>query len=452
MPTCIIIGGGAAGLFAAARLGTVPGLEVLIIEGQESPGRKLLITGSGQCNLTNTAPLERFLSSYGAREQGRFLRTALHGVGPEAVMSFFRGRGIDLLVREDGKVFPASLRARDVLDALFAAVRDSGARIVTGRRVSSVRRDGGFRVTAGTDGWEEILTADCVLLAAGGASYPETGSRGDGCGIAAALGHRIEPTRPALSPIRIARYPFAGLAGLALRNVRLTLWKEGGGDPAGRRAPGARGLAAGVASGGSGALPVPSYPPAGMRKGPEAEGDLLFAHRWITGPAILRLSRFADPGDLITMNWSGVPNAEAFLAEFPAMLRASAGKPVGTLIGRIGAPKRFPGEILRRSGIGEEERCGTIAKDRARALATLIAALPLEVEGPVGWHAAMVTAGGVALGEVDPKSMESRLVPGLFFAGEVLDIDGETGGFNLQAAFSTADLAARAIRRRYGGG
>jgi len=397
-----VIGGGAAGLMAAAFL--PPSIETVIFERGGRPGRKLLLSGSGRCNFTHRGNPEDLIPRYG--DNGRFLRPALYEFPPDALIEFFAARGLPAVVREDGKVFPASCRARDVLDLLLRAA--SGARLMPGARVTEVARTAsGFLITA--EGL--VAEADSVVLATGGVSYPGTGSSGDGLDIARRLGHRIVPPRPALCGAASGGFSF--LAGNGFPGVGAALFRNG-------------------------------------RVARRGSGDLLFTHAGVSGPLGLNLARHILPGDILAFNFLHPGDPEEFLSGFASIVKREPSGKTGSLLAGFPLSRALADFMLAAAGISREKRRGDLSGQEMRRLGELLVRFPVPVESVEGFDAAMVTAGGVALGEVNPKTLESRIVPGLHFAGEVLDIDGDTGGYNLHAAFATGRLAALSIARRTG--
>ncbi len=400
----VVVGGGPAGLFCAARLPA--DRTVVVLERMPEPGRKLLLTGSGQANLTHEGDLAAFLGRYG--DHGRFLRHALRAFPNTALAAWFADHGVPLETRPDGKVFPVSRRADDVLEALRAACRESGVRIVRGARVRTVERaDDGFVVGVAGGVWH----SGAVVLATGGASYPETGSTGDGYRLARALGHTVVEPRPALAPVEPGPYAFADLAGVSVPDAGLRVVRGGRQVAAGR-------------------------------------GDLLFTHTGLSGPGVLDLSRDIRPGDLLIIAFVPGLSPEALDARLVQLCSERGATRLRAVLAPFGLPERLLRCLLVEARLPEEMTGARLDRDGRRRLAGVLGGLPFTVARVGGFSAAMATAGGVALDEVSPKTMESALVPGLFFAGEVLDIDGDTGGYNLQAAFSTAALAAATLARR----
>ena len=404
----VVVGGGPAGLFCAARL--PPDRAVVVLERMAEPGRKLLLSGSGQANLTHEGDLAAFLDRYG--EHGRFLRHALRSFSNTALAAWFAEHGVPLETRSDGKVFPVSRRADDVLEALRAACRENGVQIVRNARVRTVERDNdGFAVGVAGKRWQ----AASVVLATGGASYPETGSTGDGYRLARALGHTVVEPRPALAPVEPEPYAFADLSGVSVPGAGLRVVRDGRQVAAGR-------------------------------------GDLLFTHTGLSGPGVLDLSRSLRPGDQLVVSFVSLSPPETLDTRLVRLCAERGAARLPAALAPLGLPERLLRRLLAEVGIPEETTGARLDRNGRRRLVGALGGLSFAVGHVGGFSVAMTTAGGVALDEVNPKTMESRLVPNLFFAGEVLDIDGDTGGYNLQAAFSTGALAAAAMARRPAGG
>jgi len=404
--TVIVIGAGPAGLMAAGEAAG-GGAAVTLLDGEDRPGKKLLLTGKGRCNLSNTLPLERFLEGFGAN--GVFLRNACHRFFSLELREFFSGIGVETAIERGGRIYPAVGGAAAVRDALLAWIGKRGVQLLTGRRVTRVTRepDGRFLV-AGT-GFAEH--ADRVVLAVGGASYPQTGSRGDGYRIAAALGHHVVAPRPALVPL-VCREPFfKRLAGLKLRNVKL--------------------------------VARPDDHPA-----IESFGEVHATPFGISGPAVFPVSAkigalaAASPVPLLINLKPGLDAAtlEARVErEMNSLASRTTAAALATLLPRQLIPIFL--EVAGLDGALAAVKAGRAARVKIREL---LQGFPCTATGTLPIAHGMATAGGVELREVQPLTMGSRLVPGLFFAGEVLDLDGDTGGYNLQAAFTTGHLAGKA--------
>ncbi len=412
----IVIGGGAAGLMAAGRAAQ-DGASVLLLEKMARPGRKLSITGNGRGNLTNTAPLPDFLRHF--RAGSGFLRAAFGQFFSADLLALLDSIGVRAVVEEDGRVFPARGDAGDVADRLAGWARASGVTIQAGTRVTALRVEAGAirgveAVREGEDA-ARFYPAAAVILATGGASYPGTGSSGDGFRLAAAAGHTIVPPRPALVPLVTAGEVAPQLQGLSLRDARPALWIAG-------------------------------------RKAAESGGDVLFTHYGLSGPAILRLSRDAvaalDARQPVEVRIDLFPALDdsALDARLLALLADHPRQQVHNLLGEL-LPERLIPVLLGLADIPPETAGGQLPAANRRRLRGLLKGLPFGVTGQRGFKEAIVTAGGVDTREIDPRTLGSRRVAGLYLAGEVLDIDADTGGFNLQAAFSTGWVAGRAAAR-----
>jgi len=403
-----IIGAGPAGLMAAISAAQ-SGARVSLFEKNALPGRKLLLTGNGRCNLTNRMAIDEYPARY--FDNGKFLIKALYAFGPEDTERFFEEAGVRLIEEAGGRVFPASGRASDILDALTERASRLGVRLIETESVLDIRRNRAGRVAKmiTTDGTHEV---DACVLATGGNSYPTTGSSGDGVVIASRIGHTVVPPRPSLAPIDIVPEQLPKIPGVSLGDVRVSVTVDG--KITGRRT-----------------------------------GDVLYTHYGLSGPAVLSLARYlpTDPAE-----YDGRVHVELDL--WPDTADENTGERIMQLLYENKNAKvlqalrtRFPmslaEHLFERSGVSPEVFGRDLKKEDRKALLRNIRCLSYSVARPPFFSTAMVTAGGVSLREIDPKTMQSRIVDGLFFAGEVLDIDGETGGFNLQAAFSTGFLAGR---------
>lgn len=448
MPTrrVIVVGAGAAGLMAAGQAASL-GAETLLLEKMDRPGRKLHISGKGRCNLTHTAPVADFIARFGPN--GRFLRQAFARFFRDDLVAFLEELGVATTVERGGRVFPASGEAAAVVMALCGWVAERGvvlerlarveALLVEEGRVIGVRvhhsRHGvepaGEAAVHGTPGQESLadavgpgrrgdtLRADAVVLATGGASYPGTGSSGDGYRLAAGVGHTIVPIRPALVPLETAGDVARRLQGLSLRNVR------------------ARILVAG-------------------KRRTEEFGEMLFTHFGVSGPIILTLScgvvDALRAGEQVELSIDLKPALdEARLDDrLQRDLRENTRRRLATVLRGL-LPRKLIPVCIEQTGLAAETPGPQVtAVERAR-LRTWLKDLRLVITGHRPLAEAIVTAGGVDLREVDPRTMASRLRPGLYLAGELLDLDADTGGYNLQAAFSTGWLAGRSAATGEGG-
>jgi len=399
----IIIGAGAAGLFAASN---VPSdWKVLLLEKTERPGQKLLMAGAGQCNLTNAADIKTFLMRYGAN--GAKLRPVLFPFSNRALMAWFEERGLPLLTRADGKVFPASLKSADVLQLFLTLAAQNGVELRLAATVTALTAlsEGGFALRTPT----ECLRAQHVLVATGGASFPQTGSDGGFFDCLEPLGVPLISRRPALAPVFVHDYPFAALSGVSILDVGLMLHMEHTTPICGR-------------------------------------GNLLFAHRYFSGPVILTYSHYAAAGMTFSLNY--LPDTDA-TALRKSLLEAASGekRQILTLLEDVlHLPRRFLEIICVRAKISPDTKASQLGGAEMGALANFLTADTFQISRLGGFDTARATAGGVSLEAVDLRTMESRTIPDLYFAGEVLDVDGDTGGYNLQFAFSSAKRAIESIQ------
>jgi len=403
----VVIGGGPAGLMAAGQAAAA-GAPVLLLERMGRLGTKLRLTGDGRCNLTNLAGLDDLLAHFG--RGGLFLRNAFARFSAPDLLAFFEGLGVPMAVEAGGRVFPASSDARDVAEALARFAREQGVEVRLHSRATRLVFDGGLvRGVALDDGWQ--IAAEAVIAATGGASYPHTGSSGDGYGLAEQAGHKVAPIRPALVPLVIAGPEPKAMMGLALRGVEVRLLLDG------------QEMACG-------------------------SGEMLFTHYGVSGPLILTLSgpavEWFGRGRLeVSINLRPALTAEELDAELRAELERHGRRTFRNLLKAL-LPARMADVIVARTGVTPGKPAHQVtAAERAR-LRALLQDFRLAVAGHRPLAEAMVTAGGVDTHEVDPTTMASRLIKGLYFAGELLDVQADTGGFNLQAAFSTGYVAGRA--------
>ena len=401
----IVIGGGPAGLFCSLRAAG-DGLRILIVEKGPRPGRKFLLSGSGQCNITHDGEIGSFLSHYG--DNGRFLKPALMNFQNRDLVSFFTERGLPFMTEPGGKVFPLSRKASWILEVLVKECTAAGVEIRCDDPVLEVSvRDERFSIRTG----QETYRADQLVIATGGITYPVTGSTGDGYIFARSLGHSVTEVGPALTAVTIQDYPFPDLAGISFPNVTISLARAG-------------------------------------QKRRQLSGDVLLTHAGLSGPGILDFSRHIRPGDTIRISFLPGIDYQKLKETLLDRIAASGRVPVRTALKVYRLPERFLNRLLTLAGLDPDLTGAHLSSKNRAALIEVLTGCPFVVSRLGEIHEAMVTRGGVARTEVNPKTMESRLVPGLFFVGEVLDIDGDTGGYNLQAAFSTAALAARRIVKR----
>ncbi len=403
----IIVGAGAAGLYCAARMKPDTSGSVLLLEKTEKYGTKLLMSGAGQCNLTHGGNIKDFLTHYG--NHGSRIRTALYAHNNLAVCDFFRSLNVELIEREDGKIFPKSLDAHEVRDALLAAARRNGVQLQTGTDVTAIEslssEEDRYQVSA-ADGrsWK----CRNLVIACGGSSYPTTGSDGSIFPVLQRdLGLEIVPLVPALTPVFVENYPFTELSGISFQNVEVTT------DP-------------------------------GTKASRSFTGDLLLTHRNLSGPVILNNSRHMKTGMRLTVNYVFPYTADSILAHMKKEFSANSRTAEHWLADKYSLPKRFCETIVKSAGLSGR-KVSTLSGGDMKTLALSISAAPYVISGLGSFRQAMVTAGGVSLDEISLKTMEAKKHPGLYFIGEVADVDGDTGGYNLQFAFASAAAAAGAI-------
>ena len=398
-------------MMAAGRAAEL-GAETLLLEKMNRPGRKLCITGKGRCNLTNVAPLSDFIIRFGPN--GQFLRQAFSRFFSAELVALFEELGVPTVTERGGRVFPVSGQAREVVDALVHWVRKRGVTLRTRSPVERLLVEGG-RVVGVQVSPNRVHRSDAVIIATGGASYPATGSTGDGYRLAQSVGHTIVPIRPALVPLETAGDIAPRLQGLSLRNVAVRVWVNG-------------------------------------KQQAEAFGEMLFTHFGVSGPIILALSRqVVDAlrlGQRVTLSidLKLALDERRLDARLLRDLDAHGKQQFHTLLKDL-LPRKLIPVCIDLVGIPPNRVAHQITAQERERLRIWLKDFRLEVTGHRSFTEAIITAGGVDTREVDPRTMASRLVEGLYLAGEVLDVDADTGGFNLQAAFSTGWLAGRAAAR-----
>ncbi len=405
----VVVGGGAAGMMAAIFAADC-GADVVLVERMRYCGVKLAITGKGRCNVTNDSTLEEFLGNVPTNP--RFLYSALNTFSTQDTMAFFENAGVSLKVERGKRVFPVSDKAKDIVNALTDSCKDRGVEILIGRVEKIVAENGRVKGVL-VDGKE--IEADAVIVATGGRSYPRTGSDGDGYKFATALGHTVIQPRPSLVPITSKSGICPELQGLSLRNVALTITKTGS-DKA-------------------------VY---------EDFGEMMFTHFGLTGPMILSAS--AHIPDIAPSKYEAHIDLKPaldekmldnrILSDFSKYHNKDFMNSLDDLL-----PRKLIPVIIRLSGISPRKKVNSITREERAALVRTIKDLRISLSGFRPIDEAIVTKGGVSVKEINPKTMESKLCGGLYFAGEVIDVDAYTGGFNLQIAFSTGALAGKSAAK-----
>lgn len=402
----VVIGGGAAGTLCAA-LAAGRGLDVVLLEPNRMLGRKLRITGKGRCNVTNDCDAREFISAIPG--DGRFLQSAIHKFGTSDTKALFEGLGVALKTERGNRVFPESDRADDIADALTKLARENGVRVLR-ERATRILTDEAGTVRAVASGGGEI-ECEAAVICTGGLSYPGTGSTGDGYRMARELGHTIRPCRPSLVPLESPDAWCREMQGFSLRNVELSAYED-------------------------------------EKLIYKALGEMLFTHFGVSGPLVLSASahmrRFGECRYRLSIDLKpGLDEKKLdarLLRDFEKYSNREFRNSLGDLAGRAMIPV-----LVELSGIPGDTRTNSVTRQQRAALAQLLKHFPVSLSGPRPIAEAIVTSGGVATTEVNPRTMESKLVPGLYFAGEVLDLDAYTGGYNLQIAWSTAFVAANSL-------
>ena len=404
MNKVIVIGGGAAGLMAAYSAAD-KGATVTVIERRERPARKILVTGKGRCNVTNNCGLDTFISS--VPRGGRFLYSAFSSFSSDDTMAFFEKYGVPLKTERGNRVFPKSDKAMDIADALCRAVKSKNVNIVTGRAAELIITDGAVSGVRLEDGREYF--ADRVIISTGGMSYPATGSTGDGYALAKQAGHNIEPLSASLIPLLSDDEFCRDMQGVSLRNVAVRVCEEG-------------------------------------RKKPVYEdfGELLFTHFGISGPTVLSASAHLNSPDsgkyIFHIDLKPALSTEALDARILRDFEKFSNRDIINGLSEL-LPRKMIPVMIKRSGIDFRKKINQISKNERATLCNTIKDFTVHITGTRPVEEAIITRGGVSLKEIAPKNMESKLCSGLYFAGEVIDADAYTGGFNLQIAFSTGHLA-----------
>lgn len=408
MKSIVVIGGGPAGMMAAASAAN-SGARVILLEKKDKVGRKLAITGKGRCNITSAVEPEYLPEGFPG--QARFLYSAFNEFNNQDLIKFFAQRGLETKVERGNRVFPCSDRALDVVKVLYDNALNSGVKINTACAVKDILIAEG-KVT-GVKTMDGQIAADAVIIATGGKSYPLTGSTGDGYKWASRAGHKIIDPRPGLVPLITDEDWVPELQGLTLKNVRAAAFKNNG------------------------------------KKINEEFGEMLFTHFGLSGPIILTMSRdiasyIYKQGGKVTVVIDLKPALdeekldERLQRDFSKYSRRQFANSLDDLL-----PRKLIPVIIKLSGINPHQECNQINRAERKQLGHLLKNLTVTVSGTRPIEEAIVTAGGVDVNQVNPRTMESKLVKGLYFAGEVLDVDGYTGGYNLQASFSTGYAAGK---------
>lgn len=400
----IVVGGGAAGLMAAGRAAR-RGYRVTVVERNARPARKVMITGKGRCNVTNACSAQECVAQ--TPGNGRFLYSALSAFSPSDTMAFFEEQGVPLKIERGNRVFPVSDKAVDIVDALVRYAKNGGVRFVTGRVTELCLEDGVCTGVMLEDG--KRLDAYAVIVCTGGCSYPVTGSTGDGYILARQAGHTVVEPRPTLAPLVTVDEWCKDAQGLSLKNSALT-----------------------VTDTVTGKIVYTDF------------GEMLFTHFGVSGPMILsaaaHMREMQEGRYRLSIDLKPALTAEQLDARLVRELDEQKNVCIGNAMSAL-LPRTLIGPVLRLAGVAGEEKCHSVTRAQRHALCAVLKAVPLTVQSFRPIAEAIVTAGGVCTKELSSATMASKLVEGLYFAGEVIDVDAYTGGFNLQIAFATGVAA-----------
>lgn len=402
-----MIGGGAAGMMAAGTAAE-SGLRVVLAEPNMKLGKKLRITGKGRCNLTNECSVRDFLTN--VPRNPKFLYSALTAFPPEATMAFFEGKGLPLKTERGRRVFPVSDSANDVADTLAVWLRTAGVKIIH-EHIGRLHLNDG--VICGAEGDNTFIDCRCVILCTGGLSYPGTGSDGSGYTLASALGHTIRETHGSLVPLVSPDWYCPELAGFSPRNVTLTVLEDG-------------------------------------KAIHSEQGEMLFAHFGVTGPLVLSASahmrHFGSSAYTLSIDFKPALDDEMLDARILRDFEKYKNRDFSNALSDL-APRTLIPVLVRRTGIPGDTKVHSVTREQRRSLVRLLKDFTITITEPRPVAEAIITSGGIDVQEVDPRTMRSKLVSGLYFAGEILDVDAYTGGYNLQIAWSTGRSAGMAAGR-----
>ena len=403
----IIIGGGPAGMFAAITAAR-QGSKVLLLEANDRLGKKLLITGKGRCNVTNACTAAEVLQN--VPRNGRFLYSAMEAFPPQSIMDFFEQSGCPLKIERGNRVFPVTDRSSSILDCLRQQMRRSDVEIRTSKVKEILTEEN--KVTGVKTG-EGVFRSDCVILATGGVSYPATGSTGDGYTMASALGHTVIVPEGSLVPLETAGQDCQDMQGLSLRNVGVKLINA------------------------KGKVLYKDF------------GELLFTHFGVSGPTVLSASaHLQGVGCKLVIDLKPALDEAKLNDRILRDLEQYQNRTMENALTDL-LPRSMIPVVLRRLEIPCELQANSLKKQQRRALVDLLKAFSVEITGKRPVSEAIITSGGIKTSEIDPKTMGSKLVNGLYFAGEIIDCDAYTGGFNLQIAWATAYAAGMSVKNRH---
>ena len=402
MPDVIVVGGGAAGMMAAGTCAYY-GANVTLLEKNSRTGRKILVTGKGRCNITNDCDKDTFLENVPTNP--RFLYSAINNFDSQDTISFFNDLGLETKTERGNRVFPVSDRAMDVADTLYSYVKHNGVKVVESTVKSLITQ--GDKVTGVVDANGREFFADSIIIATGGMSYPGTGSTGDGYALAKSVGHTVTNLMPSLVGL-VSSDSFCGeLQGLSLRNIALTAYENN-------------------------KVIYKDF------------GEMVFTHKGVSGPVVLSASahmrHFDKKSYHISLDLKPALSEEKLDLRLQREFSNHINNQINNSLKEL-LPKKLIPVIIKRWGIAETKKCNSITKEERKTLLDLLKNFTVNISSLGSLSEAIITSGGISTKEINPKTMESKLISNLFFCGEVIDVDAYTGGFNLQIAFSTGRLA-----------
>ena len=406
----VVVGAGPAGIMAAVRAGQL-GKKVMLIEKNDTMGEKLKITGSSRCNITNTAPLDTFMEKFGRK--GAFFRSAFAAFSNKRLMSLFESKGLKFKIEENGRVFPITDRSRSVIKVLKEYLSENKVKINYNTRLVRIKdKKDYFSLDLGNDNY---MATRRVILATGGISYPTTGSTGEGFKVAQKVGHKVTPLRPGIVPLKVAEAYVKEIQGISLENIQLTF----------------------------------KY---GKKKLVSGSGNLIFTHFGISGPLVLDLSsqivRILEKNKTVDLFIDLKPEmTEQELQKKVMEEFENRSKTEFKNLMKLFMPNRMIPVFTELLDINAKKKVNQVNKSERNRLINLMKAFPLTVTGSLPVEKAMVTCGGISRKEIDPQTMESKVMNGLYFAGEIIDFCAPSGGYNLQEAFSTGYLAGEMAAR-----
>lgn len=402
----VIIGGGPAGMMAAGKAAE-NGVSVALLEKNSNLGKKLLLTGGGRCNLTQVEfDIKTLIKKFG--KNGKFLFSSLFSFGPKEVIDFFEKRNLPTKTERDGRVFPTSDKAEDVLQVLQKYLKENNVQIFFDAEVSSFENNKNkIQSVKLKDGRE--ISAKNFILSTGGKSYPTTGSTGQGYTFAKNLGHTVTPLSPALTPIKIQEGWIKNLQGLSFENITVSLIEKN-------------------------------------KKKKNQQGEIIFTHFGISGPVILNMSKEINISKKISIDFFPELNQEKLDTKIKKDFKENINKNIINCLSQI-IPQKLAEIILKINNLNEDKKINSVTKNERIKIITSLKNFRLTTSETFRIDQAMITSGGINLKEIDSKTMRSKIVSNLFFAGEILDLDGPTGGYNLQIAWSTGHTAGKNVKK-----